>query len=81
MRKEKMWTLKQGSEDTALCVSSGASMKEFIEALRNMSIGDFLRLLVLMTPAVGAIWAAFRWAYGERLKTVQTNLLSPALEC
>ncbi len=49
-------------------------MDSLFEALRTMTIGDFLRLLALMTPAIAAIWAAFRWAYGARLKIVETSL-------
>lgn len=51
-------------------------MKEFLEALRTILIGDNLRFLIIIMPVITGIWvwAAFRWAYGERLKTVYTSL-------
>ncbi|SDX15827.1 hypothetical protein SAMN05216317_1474 [Nitrosomonas eutropha] len=49
-------------------------MPEFIEALRTLTFADFLRLLAILTPFIVAIWGAFRWAYGVRLKTLETSL-------
>ena len=49
-------------------------MSQFLETLRTMNFSDVLRLLLILSPLVVAIWGAFRWAYGHRLRTLQTSL-------
>jgi uncharacterized small protein (DUF1192 family) len=49
-------------------------MDKFLEALRTLSLSDFLRILVLLAPVVAFIWAAFAWAYKSRLESLAASL-------
>lgn len=49
-------------------------MEQFLDALRTLSLGDILRLLAILIPLIGGIWAAMLWAFKSRLDSLETSL-------
>ena len=49
-------------------------MQEFFKTLSQFSPGQLFLALAALTPFVGAVWVAMKWAYDTRLRNLETSL-------
>lgn len=49
-------------------------MQELLKSIAQFSTAQLLTTLAILTPFVGAIWVAMKWAYETRLQNLETTL-------